>query len=156
MKPFKTVSRNIAPILAGISLVILAGCSSGTKASQEFAATGPSVLDAKTNPGTFDLNSNLEPVSLTQVVANVKDFQNKVTDVRLRFVHVPLEIPMKETSPSTWVATLSANQLKQLGVNGHTMKYEANVIARDNQGQTGISKQPIEISVRAPDMNATG
>lgn len=156
MKPFKTVSKSIAPILVSFSLVLLAGCASGSKASQEIAVSGPSVLDAKTNPGTFDLNSNLEPVSLTQVVANVKDFSNKVTDVRIRFVHVPLEIPMKEVSPSTWVATLSSTQLKQLGVNGHTMKYEANVIARDNQGQTGISKQPLEISVRAPDLNATG
>ncbi len=127
-----------------------------SKNSEDIAMSGPTVLDAKTNPGTFDLNQNLEPVSRTQVVASVKDFQHKVTDVRIRFLHVPMEISMKEVSGSTWVADLSSSQLKQLAVNGHTMKYEANVVARDNSGQTAVSKSPIEIAVRAPDINATG
>lgn len=91
-----------------------------------------------------------------QVVADVKDFQGQVQDVRLRFTHVPIEVPMTQVTPSTWMATLDQNQLKLLAVNGHTMKYEANVIARDTKGQTGISQKPVEISVKAPDITSTG
>jgi hypothetical protein len=156
MKHFKTVVKSLPPIALIVSLMMLGSCASSSKNGQEIAVSGPTVLDAKTTPGTFQLNQNLEPVSRTQVMASVKDFQNKVTDVRVRFLHVPLEMPMKQVSPSTWVAELAPNQLKQLAVNGHTMRYEANIIARDNAGQTAVSKQPIEIAVSAPDINATG
>jgi hypothetical protein len=153
MKTFKS----IAPILLSISLASLAACSSAkTESAKEFASSGPTVVDVKTEPGTFNLTQNLEPVGRTEVIANIKDFNNKVSDVRLRFTHIPMEIPMKQVSSSTWVADLGGSQLKQLAVNGHTMKYEANVIARDDKGQTGVSSSPIEIAVKAPDINSTG
>lgn len=156
MKNFKTSSL----ILVSISLGSLAACStfSGNKSesAKELATAGPTVVDVKANPGTFEVNQNLQPISRSQVVANVKDFSNKVTDVRLRFVHIPLEIPMTQVSPSTWTADLKPDQLRMLAVNGHTMKYEANVIARDNKGQTAVSPNALEIAVRAPDINATG
>ena len=153
MKTFKPLCL----FLVTISLASLGACPSGNISNgEQLAHTAPTVVSARTNPGTFELNQNLDPVSRTQIVADVKDYSNKVTDVRIRFVHIPMEIPMHQASASTWVADLQPQQLKQLAVNGHTMKYEANVIARDNQGQTGMSAKPLEIAVKAPDINATG
>lgn len=154
MKTLKTLSSLI--LISSVTAVI--GCSSASKSesAKELAQIGPTVVDVRTNPGTFDLNQNLQPVSRSEVIANVKDFNNKVTDVKLRFVHIPLEVSMSQVSPSTWTADLKPNQLRILAVNGHTMKYEANVVARDEKGQTSVSNNPIEIAVRAPDINATG
>src|SRR6185437_7409108 len=96
--PWGGTMKQLKLATATLGLMLFAiGCSSiggNSKSGQEIAATGPTVLDAKTSPATFDLNSNMDPVTRTQVIASVKDFQNRVTDVRVRFLHVPLEIPM--------------------------------------------------------------
>jgi hypothetical protein len=151
-------------IMIGFSLAAmtaLGACSSlpggGNKSNgNELAQSGPTVLDVKTSPDVFGLNQNLAPVSQAQVVANIKDFQGQVQDVKLQFLHVPLVVQMKQVTPSTWVADLTQEELKQLAVNGHTMKYEANVVAKDTSGQLGVSKSPIEISVKAPDVTSSG
>jgi hypothetical protein len=149
-------SKTLSPLVVSISLIFLGACSSASKNSQDIASTGPTVLDVRTNPGTFALNQNMTPVSSAQVVADVKDFNGKVSDVRLRFVHVPIEVPMQQVTPSTWVADLNQSQLRQLAVNGHTMKYDANVIAKDNKGLTAVSGTPVEISIKAPDIMSSG
>ncbi len=155
----KTLKNSLYAIL-GSSLLVLASCSSITggsksESAKELAASGPTVVDVKTFPGTFDVNQSLQPVSQSQVIASVKDFKNTVTDVRLRFLHIPMEIPMKQLNTSTWVANIQPDQLRQLAVNGHTMKYEANVIAKDNIGQTAVSRTPIEIAVKAPEVTTS-
>jgi hypothetical protein len=44
-----------------------------------------------------------------------------------------------------------------LAVGGQTMTYEANVIARNLKGQLGVSREPIQVAVSAPDLaHATG
>jgi hypothetical protein len=112
----------------------------------------PKVVDAKTNPGTFELDQNMDPITRTQVIANVKDYGNKVTDVRLQFAGVPMEIPLKQSKGTTWTADLNSDQLAQLAVSGKTMKYKANVIARNDKGQVGVSSDPVEVEVKAPEI----
>jgi hypothetical protein len=148
MKTLKTLS----PILLGLSLVSFSACSSmGSKSAEELAYTGPTVLDTRTNPGTFELNQQMKPKTQAEVVANVKDFQSKVKDVRLRFNRVPIEVPMQKTKGDEWVARLSQQQLRELAVAGHTMKYEANIIAKNEKGQIATAKSPITITVKAPE-----
>ena len=159
MKTFNTakICKIASPLVIAASLALISGCATGKSDSgQEISRTGPTVLDTRTNPGTFSLNQNLQPMSQAQILADIKDFQGKVQDVRLRFTHIPIEVRMTQVTPSTWMATLTQDQLKQLAVNGHTMKYEANVIARDSVGQTGISQKPLEIAIKAPDITSTG
>jgi hypothetical protein len=150
MKTLKTLS----PILLSLSLLTISACSSmgNSKSADDLAYVGPTVLDAKTDPGTFELNKQMKPKTEAQVVADVKDFQSQVTDVRLRFVRVPVEIPMKKTGKGDqWVADLSRDQLRELAVAGHTMNYDANIIAKNQKGQVATSKKPINIAVKAPE-----
>jgi hypothetical protein len=150
MKTLKTLS----PILVSLSLVLFSACSSmgNSKSADDLAYMGPTVLDAKTNPGTFELNRQMKSKTEAQVVADVKDFQSPVTDVRLRFVRVPVEIPMKKTGKGDqWVADLSQSQLRELAVAGHTMNYDANIIAKNSKGQVATTKKPINVAVKAPD-----
>jgi len=150
MKTLKTLS----PILLSLSLLSISACSTGSKSADDLAYTGPTVLDAKTNPGTFELNRQMSPKTEAQVVADVKDFNSKVTDVRLRFVRVPVEIPMKMSKDKAdqWVADLSKDQLRELAVAGHTMNYDANIIAKNAKGQVATTKKPINVAVKAPDV----
>jgi ABC-type glycerol-3-phosphate transport system substrate-binding protein len=150
MKTLKTLS----PILLSLSLLSISACSTGSKSADDLAYTGPTVLDAKTNPGTFELNRQMTPKTEAQVVADVKDFNAKITDVRLRFVRVPVEIPMKlsKDKADQWVADLSKDQLRELAVAGHTMNYDANIIAKNSKGQVATSKKPINVAVKAPDV----
>jgi hypothetical protein len=153
--------KALSPLFLSVSLILLAGCSSSPFSSsksngQDIASIGPTVLDVRTSPGIFALNQNLAPVSTATVVADVKDFNAKVDDVHLRFLHVPLEITMQQVTPSTWQADLTQEQLKQLAVNGHTMKYEANVIAKDDKGLTAVSAKSVEIAIKAPDVMSSG
>ena len=117
------------------------------------ASSGPTVVDAKTNPGTFELSSDFKPTQTATIVADVKDFTAKVTDVNLRFLHVPMEIPMQNIGGTTWRAQLSSEQLKTLAVGGQTIKYDVNVVAKDEDGMTAVSKEPINIAVKAPDLS---
>ena len=108
------------------------------------------MLNARTEPGTIELNTQLQPKMTAEVVADVKDFNANVTDVRLRFSQVPLEIPMQNIGGSTWRAVLSPRQLQLLAVAGRTMKYDANVVAKDEAGMTGVTRDPFTIEVKTP------
>jgi hypothetical protein len=90
------------------------------------------------------------PSQLALVTADIKDFEGNINDVRLRFTHVPIEIPMSKMSGTTWRAEISPDQLRQLAVNGQTMKYDATVIATNDKGETSQSNEPIQITVIAP------
>lgn len=125
-------------------------------AANNISTTAPSVIDAKVNPDTFELNQSGSPTTRSQITADVKDYTGNVTDVRVRFMNVPIEVPMKHVAGTTWQTELTPDTLKQLAVNGKTMKYKANIVAMNGQGQTGVSSKPIEIEVKAPSVTGSG
>ena len=114
------------------------------------SSSGPTVLFAHTEPGTIDVNRDLQPLRTATITADVKDFKSRITDVKLEFSKIPLEIPMKNTSGSTWKAELTPRQIEMLAVLGKTMKYEVQVIAKNEDGQISMSLKPVEVEVRAP------
>jgi hypothetical protein len=59
---------------------------------------------------------------------------------------------MKYQGGTTWRAELTKDQLKLLAVSGQTMRYDANVIATNANGQVGMSREPIEIAIKAPEV----
>ena len=144
----------IVGLLSG--LMAFAGCTTGPlakgKSGQDLTSNGPNIVDVKSNPGTIELNRSLQPVGPSEVLAEVKDFTSNITEVTLRFIHVPLEVKMEHIGGTTWRAQLTPEQLKTLAVGGQTMRYEANVIAKNEEGQTATTSQPVQVAVKAPDM----
>jgi hypothetical protein len=159
MKKLNLNYIQIMLIFAG-SMVALNGCSSmpgNTESSKEISAMGPSILNVRLEPSTVELNRNLQPIKIPEILADVKDFRSKITHVTLRFKHVPLQISMENVGGTTWRAILSPEQLQNLAVSGKTITYDANVIARNQDGQVVESNDPINIAIKAPDLsqNAT-
>lgn len=109
-------------------------------------------MNTRAIPETVELNRSYQPTQTPEILTEVKDFESKITGVTLRFVNVPLEVAMRNVAGTTWRATLSPAQVKMLAVGGQTMRYEANIVARNQNGEVAVSKEPIEISVRAPDL----
>lgn len=130
----------------------VAACSSmgGARSGGELSATGPSIVEVRTEPGTFELSPSWDPVAPAKIVAQVKDFTSNIQDVRLRFNKVPLQIVMTRMGGTSWEATLSPQQLQTLAVGGKTMRYEANVIARNEDGLITVSPDPVQVRVKAP------
>lgn len=146
------------------TLVLVAdGCSStptreATTASKDstIPPAGPSILYVRTAPGPIDLNRNFEPARPAEVLADIKDYSSKINDVKLQFVGVPLEISMEKVSPTTWRARLQQQQLELLAVSGQTIRYEAHVIASDEDGRKATTKIPVDLSIRAPEIAISG
>lgn len=158
MKPFNTMSF-AAWSVSALFFLQLTGCSSmpwQKESGEQISTSGPTILNAHTEPGTFELNKQLKADQTNKVVADVKDFSSKLTSVELSFNEIPLSVPMRNVGGTTWVAELSPAQLKRLAVSGKTMKYEARVEAKDESGKTATSKGPIEISIRTPDITKSG
>ena len=135
--------------------VLIAMCAMGCSTSgtgKDIEAHGPTVLNARVSPGTIDLNPDLRPKVPGEILADVKDFDANVTDVRVRFKDVPLEVPMQRLAGSTWRAVLTQRQIKQLAVSGSTMKYSVDIIAKDDAGRTAVSPKPIEVAVKTPEL----
>jgi hypothetical protein len=144
----------VVAVTSAIGMILLgSSCStfSSKKSGEDIASNGPTILTVKADPSTVDLDQNLRPKENSMVFADVKDFQSNVRNVHLRFIHVPLDIPMKRVAGTTWQGELTPAQLKELAVSGQTMRYQANVIATNESGQTGVSASPVDISVRAPE-----
>jgi hypothetical protein len=154
----KTKSHIIQIILIAVGAVFAAnGCSSmGKTESKELSSSGPTVMNARAEPSTVELNRNLQPIQDSEILADVKDFRGKVTDVRLKFVHVPVTIPMENIGGTTWRAKLSPQQLRSLAVSGKTISYDANIVARNDQGQTATSSSTVSVAVKAPELSRTG
>ena len=136
------------------ALTLSTSCSalSKDKTGKELASTGPTVITARSNPKTIELNRNLQSNGPAEIVADIKDFTSNVTDVKVRFVRVPMEITMTHVRGTTWKAELSPQQLKTLAVAGETMSYEANIVARDKAGAIGVSSEPVDVVVRTPEL----
>ncbi len=137
----------------------MAACSSAPwnrESAKDVAQEGPTVLNARTDPGTIELNKSLRANQPARVLADVKDFNSKVKDVTLEFTEVPYKVPMKNLAGTTYVATLDAKQLKRLAVSGKTITYQAMVTAKDQSGKVASAKSPLEIKIKAPELTATG
>ncbi|MDR3607522.1 MAG: hypothetical protein P4M08_09090 [Oligoflexia bacterium] len=141
-------------VLSTIGMIAMSsGCSTfggGHKSSEEIASTGPTILTAKSNPSTIELDQNLEPKQNAYVFADVKDFSSRVQNVHVKFLHVPIDLPMKQVAGTTWEAELTPAQLKELAVSGQTIRYQANIVAMNAKGQTAVGASPLEISIRSP------
>jgi len=148
---------NFMTIATAALLLTASGCSSGPFAKNEnpgerLSSTGPNVLNARAEPDTVKLNEKLQSNQPAEVLADVKDYRSPVKEVRLQFVSVPLEVPMHRIAGTTWRGVISPMQLQMLAVSGKTARYEANVIAVSEDGQSSMSKEPVKIAVKAPDL----
>lgn len=140
----------------------LMGCSSPEKPRNERtmstqdrvaqAVQGPTVIYAHTEPSVVELNRDLQPLRPAEVIADVKDFSSPVTQVSLRFLKVPIEIPMHNIGGSTWRAELTPKQLQDLAVSGRTVRYDAIVVTKNEDGDVGRLKRPVQVAVKAPDL----
>ena len=144
-----------------LAALLAAGCSSvpfqGGVSGNQMASQGPTILNARTEPGVIHMTKNLEPVGPYQVLADVKDFTGNVTNVTLKFSNVPLQVPMQKIAGSTWGATLTPQQLRMLSVAGETARYQANIIATDSNGQSAMNSSPLTVAVATPQIgNVTG
>jgi hypothetical protein len=143
--------------LFGAVALLAAGCSSmggsqpGTS-GKDIASSGPSILNARALPSTVELDGQLQPKQTAQIFADVKDFQSAVTDVKAEFLHVPIEVPMKNVGGTTWRADLTPKQIQMLAVSGKTISYDANIVARDADGKVSLTQNPVTVSIKAPDL----
>jgi hypothetical protein len=157
--PVRSRLLNHLPLLSGSALLALlaAACSSPptSKSEKDLALRGPTVVDARAEPDTFELNRELE-LRGAEVVANVQDFNSRIKSVKLTFARIPLEIPLKHVAGNTWRAELSDKQLQKLAVDGTTMKYDAYIVATDHEGMMSTSPKPITIAVKAPSLSQKG
>jgi hypothetical protein len=148
--------RTFGIFLLVICIVSGSGCSSlfgSKKTGEEIAATGPTVMNARANPGTVELDRDYNARTSAEILAEVKDYTANVVDVQLRFTHAPLEIPMEHVSGTTWRATLTPGQLRILGVGDQTTHYEATIVAKDSSGAVTASKEPVHINVKGPNLS---
>lgn len=156
MKNSQLITKAVCPV--SLLFLIVSGCSSGplssSKSGEELSSVGPTVIDAKAEPQTIQLDRNLRPIQQSEIIADVKDFTSPITDVRVRFVRVPLEVKMQHISGTAWRAELTPEQLKTLAVSGQTMKYDAQIIAKNQDGQTAVSKSPITVAVQTPQLGS--
>ena len=149
----------VKTLISGLLILQATACSSmpwHQESAKNIAPTGPTVLNAHADPGTFELNNQLQPIQNNQVLADVKDFNSKVVEVKLNFTQIPLSVPMKNIGGTTWAAQLSPDQLKSLAVSGKTMKYEGTVVAKDEAGKSATSKGTVAIWVDTPEIKQSG
>lgn len=131
---------------------VMAGCSSAQQGPVpiQLSANGPTVINARPEPGVIVLNSDMQPMNPAQVIADVKDFKSRVTDVRLKFLDVPLEVPMENIGGTAWRAELTPQELQMLAVSGKTVKYRAIVVAKNANGDKSPAMEPLFVAVKAP------
>lgn len=163
MKTPNTSNKTIVLTLTALCLLSMTTlrCSTmsdavhGSSEGKEVAAAGPTVMNVRTEPSTVELNRDLQPLQPAEVLADVKDFRSNITEVKLQFTHVPLEIPMENIGGTTWRTQLTPRQLQMLAVSGRTIKYEATIMAKNAEGQVASSKTPVEVSIKSPDLAQT-
>jgi hypothetical protein len=147
-------------------MLISAGCSSAPSSCQKnqasVAAPAPVIIHPRAIPEKVALTENLEISQPIEVYADIKSFNSNLDQVKLRlsfspetqqnlrFFKTPVEVSMKKVNGSTWKAELGNNELKKLGINGETLKYEGHILAQNDKGQVTISKDPIELIIQTP------
>jgi len=150
----RTLFRYFSAAVVFAAVVLYPGCSTGQQQAIELSQNGPTVVNARAEPGVIVLNRDLLPNRPAEVLADVKDFKSNILDVRLKFQDVPMEVPMQNIGGTTWRAELTPQQLQQLAISGQTVKYAATVVARNTKGETTTSPEPIYVAVRTPDLAA--
>ncbi len=145
--------------LLAAATLIASGCSSSpfsrSTGGEELSQTGPTVLNARTEPGTFEVTRTLRPIQTPTILAEVKDMTAEVNTVRIMFNNAPIMIPMERVAGTTWRATLTPEQIKRLAVSGKTMKYDASIVATNSKGRQSQSAT-LDVRVKAPEIDATG
>jgi len=122
------------------------------ESAKDLSSNGPTILNERVFPSTIELNRALQPIQKTEIVADVKDFRSEISNVKLRFLHAPFEVPMSNIGGTTWRGTLTPNQLRELAVSGKTITYEANIIAQSKDGRTAVSEKPLSVEIKTPDI----
>lgn len=141
-------------LLVAVTGLSFSSCSSAPKHEQEnvqLSANGPTVVNARAEPGTILLNGDLQPITPSKVLAEVKDFKSPVVETHLKFADVPLDVPMENIGGTTWKAELTPPELQMLAVSGKTVNYSANIVAQNAQGAVSDSK-PLTLTVKTPDL----
>ncbi len=155
----KTKPQMIQRVFFSIATILIASnCSSlsgQTESGKEIASTGPTILNAHSDPSTVELNRDLQPKKTPEILADVKDFRSKVTDVQLKFTHIPLQVRMENIGGTTWRAELTPQQLQMLAVSGKTIKYDASIVAKNARGQVSESPSTVTVAIKAPDLSTS-
>jgi hypothetical protein len=132
--------------------MIMTSCSSGPAPKPQSDPGSPIILTARTEPGTIELNRDLQPIRTPKILADVEDLHSKVTEVELEFENVPLTVPMTKGEGNTWEVQLDDHALEMMAVSGETAKYGAQIIAKNADGKRALSEKPLIISVKAPSL----
>lgn len=135
-----------------LTIVSLTSCSSGPAPSKESDPGSPIILTTRTEPGTIELNRDLQPLRVPKVQADIEDLHSKVTEVTLEFEDIPVTVPMTNVGGSTWEVQLDEHALEMMAVSGQTAKYGATIMAKNADGKRALTEKPVEISVKAPSL----
>jgi hypothetical protein len=106
----------------------------------------------RTEPGTIELNRDLQPIRVAKVQADIQDLHSEVTEVTLQFDNVPLTVPMTKVGGTTWEVQLDSHALEMMAVSGETAKYGAQIMAKNADGKQALSDRPVVVSVKAPSL----
>jgi hypothetical protein len=137
-------------LVTAFAMAVGAGCASSGKDLAEQASKGPVVIEPRSNPETVELNKFLQPKQPQQFFAEIQDFSAPVTEARVKIEGTQIELPMSKVGGTTWRAELTTEQLKRLAISGKKMEYEANVVARNQNGVSASSAKPFKLKISAP------
>jgi hypothetical protein len=135
--------------LALLGATCMGGCATH-KSLVEEASRGPVIINPHSAPDKIELNRFLQARQPQQFLADIKDFSAPVTEARLQLANTGIVVPLERVGGTTWRGELSSQQIKQLAISGKTIQYEGRVIARDQNGVVGTSKDPVQIAIAAP------
>ncbi len=135
-----------------LTLAPLASCSSGPAPIKESDPGAPIILTTRTDPGTIELNRDLQPIRTPKIQADIEDLHSKVTEVTLEFEDIPVTVPMVNVGGSTWEVQLDDRALEMMAVSGQTAKYGATIMAINADGKRALTEKPVEVAVKAPSL----
>jgi hypothetical protein len=149
--------RFISGMVAAFSVLTLAGaCASKqpvyTTGTDKISSEGPTIVYVRSEPEVVQLNRDLQPMETAQVIADVKDFKSVITNVTLTFENTPISIPMENIAGTTWRAEITPSQIEMLSVVGKTARYNAIVTAKNADGKTVTSPNPVTVAIQTPEL----
>jgi hypothetical protein len=132
--------------------LVLMSCSSGPAPVKQSDPESPIILTVRTDPGTIELNRDLQPLRVPKIQADIEDLHSSVTEVTLEFSNVPLTLPMTHVGGGVWEAQLDSRALEMMAVSGQTAKYGAQIVAKNADGKEALGERPVEVAVKAPQL----
>jgi hypothetical protein len=147
----------ICTVLSTLTVLALTGsCASKqpvyTSGTDKISSDGPTIVYVRSEPEIVQLNRDLQPMETAQVIADVKDFKSVITNVTLTFENTPITIPMENIAGTTWRAEITPSQIEMLSVVGKTARYNAVVTAKNADGKTVTSPNPVTVAIQTPDI----